>query len=211
MRNVLLSLLVQLVYFVAPMVAYRFIHYTPEEVTELQKVPLILQGGTDWGGSLVYAGVSAYLFTLLLLVPLVVASLIPLNLSLRESLLEGVPYVLLGAVLFVPIAALFSIPSFDYFDCERSLSTSPLLVLFFCNYIFVCYLSGKVRRRSYLVGIAPLFSLLLLWFSLDGRTFKAGQIRQVVELPSPISRGIRHAVMTFPQRICYLPPFRGSY
>ena len=32
-----------------------FFVYSPAEVTELQRIPLILQGGTDWGNSNLFA------------------------------------------------------------------------------------------------------------------------------------------------------------
>jgi len=179
--------------------------YSPQELTELQKVPFIFQGGTDYGGSNIYAT------TLLILLFLGGTATLFLTLGLHNYpstyLLKSVHYsfslLKYHFFTFLLVGGFFAYEApFSYFDCEIF---SVFLIAFIAYTISVVFIVWLHKRRFPLpikIVLAPLIIILWILLSIDGTTFKAGQILQAGELPHQRFRSIAHALVTVPQCIC---------
>jgi hypothetical protein len=180
--------------------------YTPQEVTEDQAIPLILQGGTDWGGSnffaayvttlIVFGFLGAYVFTGQLhfrrpwqsdLMAVFWWSLLIFNLLLIS------PYFVAAALY----PKKFCEPDSLYFLSE-DLGTTGLFVFFYVlTAAWILWLRRFPLGLRYL--LAPAILVLLLALGADGITAKSGQVVTAGQIPPPNLRSWKHRLMLLPQ------------
>ena len=186
-------------------VALYFGRYTPQQITELQQVPLFLQGSTDYGGSNLFAG------TLALYVVFGVLGSLYLTLALDRNIVAGSLLATCARALWILRyhILLFILGGTACFDNDiritpndfRNLFLWIILLSSFSAMLIVALYRARVRLDLRL-ALAPLFIAFWLLLGSDGNTAKAGQIRQSGEDPVPTARSARHAAMLAWHRWC---------
>ena len=158
--------------------------FTPTQIVELEPIPLILQGGNDWGGSNIFAAYVAGHF----LFGGIACLLLTLALSV-DALTKSLSRILIGfAICWLCAVSYFMILSvgIGYFDQKYRASQ----LFYLCDYLQVAVLFavadaasiawiGKLAAgRSGLAVrllLSPIFLVLLAVFAKDGITPKAGR------------------------------------
>lgn len=178
--------------------------YTPEDVTELQAVPLMLQGGSDWGGSLIFAWRTSSVIGLSVVYTVRLCAGLPLGRTFLSTLVQALPLVGGGAI-FLALVGSFNLfeERGEFFRCETGMTMLVLGLIFLLNIVFLVSVASKVSSRRELILIGPCFLTLSVITIADGTTFKAGQVLQAGEIPPIEVRGSRHWFVTYPLRSCY--------
>ena len=213
-----LSVLILVVFFLV--ILDIFFVFSPQEVTELQKVPLILQGGTDLGGSNIYAAyVTGHTFFGLLWC-LSFSLMLNTSASTKNKLLNFVTnrYVILGyfvAFLLVnaPMLNLFtmytmeapgSYPEFTdkYFVCDYFQTFLLFAICYLSSFLMIFTLSRT--KISFLKQLLLLPSILILFIFLakDGITPKAGQVVQQYVVPKDTPNSSAHSAFIEIHKLC---------
>ena len=168
--------------------------YSGEEIGHLQKIPLILQGGTDWGGSNMFAVIVASYFTFgfmaCIYLNLKLWSLDPGEISFQKSLLSLKVY-----FYFFLLEGLVTMKNSPPPNDEKNIFFFSLM-LYSLTILFITFLNKKqFFRKSIRLIISPVFIYLWILMGWNGITSKAGQIVNAGVVPEykPLSYG--HSLM----------------
>jgi hypothetical protein len=190
---------------IAIVVAAYFGRYTPQQITELQEVPLFLQGSTDMGGSDLFAATVALyvVFGVLGAVRLTIRLAdLPDSAGLLERLVFSVRVLALHAILFVVGGtSLFGYDTRITPNDFRNMFLLALL-LYTLSVLWVVVLSRTSWNRWLKLSAGLLFVTAWLIVGSDGNTAKAGQVLQAGQDPAPLVRSGRHALMLSWHRTC---------
>lgn len=176
--------------------------FTPTEIVLLEPVPRILQGGTDWGGSNMFAGyvVGHFLFGG------IACLLLTLALSV-DALAKSLSRVLIGfGICWVCASGYFIALSMGMAHFEPKYRAALLFHL--CDYVQVWVLfaiaygasiawigklgAGK-RSLALKLLLSPIFLVLLSIVGKDGITPKAGREVAGNEIPYYRANGVFHS------------------
>lgn len=183
--------------------------YTPEEITELQKVPLILQGGTDYGGSNMFA---AYVFGHIFFGILACLSLtLLLNKSASPSNIRSFlssRFVMTGYVAMFLCANLYFIVGgvallllgvddlhLNYFICDYVQVFVLISLTYLLSYFLIVALSSSNLRLGAKCLLSPIFFVIFVMVGSTGITPKAGQILQSYQIPEYRPNSLRHRIL----------------
>jgi len=176
-----------------------FFVYSPAEVTELQRVPLILQGGTDWGNSNLFAAyvTGHFIFGVLGCLVLVQAHL---NNKSRELWLNvlGSFFIAFALINAPAVFNLFELYLWGrhtraYFLCEQI----QVIVIFSVTYLLSVLWIRALKKWSPSVwltyALSPFLLAVLAIMGQGGITPKAGQIKNAGEIPNYRPNSSMHA------------------
>ena len=182
--------------------------YGPPEITQA-RLPLFLQGSTDWGGSNIFAvTVALYLwFGIVGAAWLTVVSHGRTgDLSVVKALLTNIWQLRfhIGLFLFFGIATWNPWSSSQYRDPDPDYRNMFVLVLLLygASFFVVTWLSRRRLPLAAKVLISPVMLYLWLVIGSDGNTPKAGQMLFAGQKPTRTARGIRHGIMLNWYRVC---------
>ena len=191
---------------VAVVVARYFSRYSPQQITELQEVPVFLQGNTDMGGSNIFAATIAMyvVFGLLAAIycalqmhvrPRATSYLGDLKMNLFELRFHLFFFVVGGTACW----------EYDKFVGPNDFRNMFLfaVVIYACS-VAVVTAVGRMRRIALWqrLAIAPVVVYSWLWIGWDGNTSKAGQILAAGQDPALQPRSARHRVMLAWHQAC---------
>lgn len=190
-------------------------NYTPAQVTELQEVPLILQGSTDWGGSSVYAFYVYQHFALGILACLFGTAYVAF-----EGSRNTIKRILLGflfAFLMVHLASIveflyFTFRNFshigsgdtksDYFVCDYIQLILLFSIVFALSYFWIHFLNKTKISIFFKFLFCPIVILVFGLIASSGITPKAGKIMQGYQIPDYSSNSVRHAGLLKIHKLC---------
>ena len=185
-----------------------FGRYTPPEITQA-RVPLFLQGSTDWGGSNVFA-VTVVLYAWFGIVGAAWLTIVShrrtADASFVNALLANIRQMRdhIALFLFFGIATWRPWSSVEHRDPDpdyRNMFVLALL-LYVTSFFVVTWLSRRRLTLTAKVLVSPVMLYLWLFIASDGNTPKAGQMLFAGEKPHRTARGIRHGVMLRWYRVC---------
>jgi hypothetical protein len=186
--------------------------YSPAEITELQQIPAILQGGTDWGGSNEHAAYmsGSILFGILgaLQWGLVVSAD---SWRAGRAAVFGTPLVSVSLWVWwlgISVSALISAyrpPTLQassqeiartYFFCERVQSVLFVLAMYITCVSWTLLVRRVLFRTRYAAtALAPIPVIFFIWLGWTGITPKTGQLVQAGEIPSCRPQSERHRAL----------------
>ncbi len=191
----------------AVVVAGYFGRYSPAQITQLQEVPLFLQGSTDMGGSDLFSGtVALYVsFGLLGSIYLVLRLTARLtNYSYASDLVFS-----LWALKFHIVAFVIGGTMFWGYGYDSRITPNDFRNIFFLAtfvyFLTILFIPALIRIHLPLILkliLAPLIIYLWLFMGWDGNTAKAGQVLLSGQNPAISPRGIRHKVMLSWHQLC---------
>jgi hypothetical protein len=182
--------------------------YSPPVITQA-RVPLFLQGSTDWGGSNIFA-VTVVLYAWFGTVGAAWLTVVSHgrtgDSSFTEALLANIWRMRfhLGLFLFFGIATWNPLSSSQDRDPDPDFRNMFVLAFFLyvASFFLVTWLSRRRLPLAAKVLISPVMLYLWLVIGSDGNTPKAGQMLYGGEKPTRTARGIRHGMMLKWYRVC---------
>ena len=187
--------------------------YSPSEITELQAVPLILQGGTDSGGSNIFAGYVAgcFLFGLIASFLLLSLKLYPKYGSTFRNILLGfifafllsnLPYLLefFSGCLGVPKLTMGARPY--YFVCDYIQIFVLFSLAYLLSVLWIWFLSKRVKSYFLQYLLCPLVLVLLFVLADTGITPKVGKNLNSGVIPDYSSHSLKHSWLLNLHRVC---------
>lgn len=193
-----------------------FFLFTPQEITELQKVPYILQGNTDYGGSNIFAFfVSCHLFIGLIACfhwTYYFSTFEPKNtlcklLKSKTCILSyWILFFVINYNVFLPFDIYKDLPygSKDriYFFCEYFQVLILIVTFYLLSTIFIFLLSKVKLPITSKYILSPLFIFILINIGWTGITPKAGRILLSGEIPKYSPNSKTHEIILEIQKYC---------
>jgi hypothetical protein len=183
---------------VAAVVAVYFSRYTPQQITELQQVPLFLQGNTDMGGSNIFAATIAMYVAFGLLAAAYCA--LQMHMRPRAASYFGELRANLWELRFHILV--FIVGGTACSEYDKIVGPNDFRNMFLFAVLIYALSAAVVTAigRTHLdlwqrLAIAPLVVYSWLWLGWDGNTSKAGQILSAGQDPAFQPRSSRHRVM----------------
>jgi hypothetical protein len=182
--------------------------YRPAEITQA-RVPLFLQGSTDWGGSNIFA-VTVVLYVWFGLTGAAWLALVshmrPARSSFASVLRANIWSMRFHASLFL----LFGILTWSPWSSVQDRDPDPdfrnifvlVVILYAASFLLVTWLSRQTLSLAGKVIASPLMLYLWLVIGADGNTPKAGQMLFGYEKPLRTPRGVRHGIMLKWYQLC---------
>ncbi|WP_078130640.1 hypothetical protein [Leptospira alexanderi] len=174
--------------------------YEPWQIATAN-IPIFLQGGTDWGGSCMFAGWMANYIFFSFVAPIYAIGLV---VNHEQNFITIVGLILRRMkwhILFFFILGPLNIPS------DASITPNDhrnLFLFFFVYYSFLIFFVSALLRYEFkfkiIFSVIP--SLLLFFMMNDGITTKAGQWNVSGVDPEIHVRGIRHQLFLDWHMIC---------
>lgn len=178
-----------------------FGNYSPPEITQA-RVPLFLQGSTDWGGSNIFA-VTVVLYVWFGILGAAWLTIVShgrtVDSSFAKAFFSNVRHMRfhIGLFLFFGIATWNPWSPLANRDPDPDYRNVFVLVLFLyaASFVVVTWLSRRRLGLAAKVLVSPVMLYLWLVIGSDGNTPKAGQMLFAGEKPNRTARGIRHGAM----------------
>lgn len=183
--------------------------YSPQEITELQTIPLILQGGTDMGGSNLFAiYASGYIFY-----GVIACFVFTLKFFGKDLKIGRIASLVIDQFFFSFYFATVAILLWTLL--EGRLPISPFHIL--CQYIQLIVIFSVTSGFSYYfikwlsqtniplfvkIVLSPIFFALMIWICWTGITPKAGQVLISSEVPRDLPNSERHEMLINLHKCC---------
>jgi hypothetical protein len=178
--------------------------YSPAAITQA-KLPLFLQGSTDYGDSNIFAVTIA----LYVIFGVLGAWHLALRLSASARTASALQGYLAALWILKVHVALFVVFGVLTWREDRRITPNDFrnmfllaALLYAASVWLVVWLSRRSTRLPLKLLVAPAFIYLWLVVGSDGNTAKAGQERYSGEDPQWRPRGVRHAIMLQWHRAC---------
>lgn len=172
--------------------------YSPEEIGHLQKIPLLLQGSDDMGGSNIYAiYVVAYITFGFL-------GTIYLNLKIWQGEKCSFKGLFWNGVRHIKyyLAFFFITAPFNFDADGKGIFFLFAIIYFFTFFLIIIFNHFNVKKLISLL-LSPLFIYLFLIVASDGTSQKAGQILSCGQERAEIVRSVRHGLMLKWHSLCH--------
>ncbi len=196
-----------------------FVVFSPSEITELQEVPLILQGGTDMGGSNIFAAYVAGYFLFGLLGCLLLTNL--LRVSGRKSprcwtnswsTFTGLvlSYLVIISLPIITAIRLATFPTVDeghhhaFFVCDDVTAAAVSFITYILSSLWIFWLSRKAISDNAKFLLSPLILVLSFYLASDGLTPKSGQVLNAFVIPKRQPVSAKHNIMLNVHDCCLL-------
>lgn len=190
---------------VATVVAAWFGSYSPADITQLQNVPLFLQGSTDMGGSDIFSATLALYVTFGLLgafYTILRMHTTPRQPTFAGELKSNLSHLLVHALVFVVGGS--ACVSYDSQIGPNDFRNMFLFVVLV--YAVSSVVVTLIGRSTLTLGpkllLAPLAIYGWLLLGWDGNTAKAGQVLPSHTDPAFMPRSARHRVMLGWHQLC---------